>query len=206
MNVELLKENFAKFLKREGLKNTPERYIVLETISQIEQHFDVDELCARLFNEGKRVSKATVYRTVELLVQGGFIKRVIYGERQARYEWNYQVKYHEHLICTQCERIVEFYSPELERLKGAIADALGFRTRDSHVELRGHCQRYEQTGSCPHYEEGQRDPGGASKRITRIDLSEMSSIDWSPRRAAATDSSESGKQGGTAAPASSHHG
>lgn len=181
MNAEILKENFIKFLKREGLKNTPERHVVLETISGLERHFDVDELCAQLFNEGKRVSKATVYRTIELLVKGGFIKRVIYGERQARYEWNYQVKYHEHLICVDCERIFEFYSPELERIKGTIFESLDFRPRDSHVELRGRCRTYERTGACPHRHES--GPPPIEERIIRIDLSGKHPMPWMPGEA-----------------------
>jgi len=156
INVELLKENFAKFLKREGLKNTPERHIVLECIARMEEHFDVDRLCAQLYTENSRISKATVYRTVELLVKGGFIKRVIYGERQARYEWNYQVKYHEHLICVNCSFIFEFYNPELERMKGSIAEALGFRPKESLVEIRGICKRYERDGACEYHDLSQK--------------------------------------------------
>lgn len=170
INVEALKENFVKFLRREGLKNTPERHLVLEVVANMEQHFDVDHLCAALYEAGKRVSKATVYRTVELLVKGGFIKRVIYGERQARYEWNYQVKYHEHLICTTCHFIFEFYNPELERLKARIAERLGFRPRDSHVEIRGICRRYERDGACRYYDLSRADESIArgANRVIRL--------------------------------------
>jgi Fur family ferric uptake transcriptional regulator len=170
INVDALKENFVKFLRREGLKNTPERHLVLEIVANMEQHFDVDQLCAALHDAHKRVSKATVYRTVELLVKGGFIKRVIYGERQARYEWNYQVKYHEHLICTNCQFIFEFYNPELERLKASIAERLGFRPRDSHVEIRGICRRLERDGHCRYYEMSQQDEALArgANRVIRL--------------------------------------
>jgi Fur family ferric uptake transcriptional regulator len=178
INVELLKENFVKFLRREKLKNTPERHIVLEHAAQMRQHFDVDQLCASLYAADKRVSKATVYRTVELLVKGGFIKRVIYGERQARYEWNYQVKYHEHLICANCEFIFEFYNPELEILKARIADSLGFRPKDSHVEIKGICRRFERDGECRYYtlSRENKDLARRANRVIRL----TNDVDFSP--------------------------
>jgi Fur family ferric uptake transcriptional regulator len=168
MNSDTLKENFIKFLKRQGLKNTPERLQVLEVISSLDHHFDIEELSLILERNKRRVSRATVYRTIELLVKGGFIKRVIYADRQARYEWNYQVKYHEHLICKQCGRILEFYSAEMEKLKGLISEKLGFRPIESHVEIHGNCREFERTGTCPHYEQAGSEPA-REERIIRID-------------------------------------
>ena len=133
------KSHFIRYLGEQGLKMTPERERILEEIFATEGHFEADELTYRLRGKGEKISKATVYRTLPLLVQAGLLKEVIHGEKHLHYEHVHEGERHDHLICLKCGKIIEFEDEALETLQKRIAERYRFQTLHHRLELYGRC-------------------------------------------------------------------
>lgn len=137
------KENpqFLNYLKQEGLKWTSGREKVFREAVATEGHFEAEELAYRLREKGTRVSKATVYRTLPLLVKAGLIKEVIHGEKHHHYEHNHEESQHDHLICLKCGKIVEFGEESLREIEGKICKKHQFQPQKIVVEIFGYCKK-----------------------------------------------------------------
>lgn len=137
------KENpqFLNYLKQEGLKWTSGREKVFREAVATEGHFEAEELAYRLRKKGGRVSQATVYRTLPLLVKAGLIKEVIHGEKHHHYEHNHEESQHDHLICLKCGKIVEYEEESLREIGGKICEKYQFRPQKIVVEIFGYCKR-----------------------------------------------------------------
>src|SRR4030042_602897 len=114
------KPQFLLYLKQEGLKWTPERDKIFQEALALEGHFEAEELAYLLRKKGNRISKATVYRTLPLLVKAGLIKEVIHGEKHHHYEHIHDEKRHDHLICLKCGKIFEFEDDSLREIEEKI--------------------------------------------------------------------------------------
>ncbi len=134
------KPQFVKFLKHQGCKWTPEREKVLQEVFATEGHFEADELSYRLRKKGRQVSKATVYRTLPLLVKAGLIKEVIHGEKHHHYEHTHDEKHHDHLICLKCGKIIEFHDASLREIEEKVCKKNHFRPQEILLEIFGYCQ------------------------------------------------------------------
>lgn len=132
---------FKEFLKRKGLKLTTERKSILKEIYSFHGHFDPDELLLRLRKKGSRVSKASIYRTIPLLIESGLIEEVIKVDKHSHYEHTYGHGHHDHMICLKCGSVVEFHSQELEDLQEKLCKKDGFRGISHTLEIRGYCKR-----------------------------------------------------------------
>lgn len=141
--IELVKQIFSTYLKEKGQRQTPERFMVLEEMYNSDGHLDADELFFRIKNAGARVSRATVYNTLELLIECGLVQRHQFGQNQYFYERAYAYQQHDHLICRECGAVMEFCDPrimEIQRLMEKIYDF----TVDSHsLHLFGKCTNPE---------------------------------------------------------------
>jgi Fur family transcriptional regulator, ferric uptake regulator len=135
------KFHFSKYLGEQGLKMTSERERILEEIFDLEGHFEADELTYRLRSKGEKISKATVYRTLPLLVTAGLIKEVIHGEKHLHYEHVHDGERHDHLICLTCGKIIEFEEPALRRIEKQICQKNGFTPKKIVFEIFGYCRR-----------------------------------------------------------------
>src|SRR5712672_3769114 len=113
-------EKFREFLEIRGEKLTSPRRILVRHIFDSHKHFDADELVADLRSAGRRVSRATVYRTLRLLVEAGLLRELRLTNRSA-YEHDYGYPSHDHLHCTECNTIVEFRNEEIQKLREAIS-------------------------------------------------------------------------------------
>lgn len=102
---EALREQLTEFLRRRGLRKTPERYAILEKAMEMRAHFGVDDLYNGMESEGYHVSRATVYNTLELLCEAAILNRHLFATNQARYE--IATGAHLHLICHKCGKIRE---------------------------------------------------------------------------------------------------
>jgi Fur family ferric uptake transcriptional regulator len=131
---------FRDYLKDQGFKWTPEREKVLKEALILEGHFEADELVYRLRRKGIRVSKATVYRTLPLLVKAGFIKEVIHGEKHLHYEHVHGNSRHDHLICLGCGKIIEFEDGAMRELEERICRERKFRPEKVLFEIYGYCE------------------------------------------------------------------
>lgn len=133
---------FLSYLKsQQGLKWTPEREKVLQEVFATDGHFETEELTYRLRRKGSRVSKATVYRTLPLLVKAGLIKEVIYGEKHRHYEHVHEGEHHDHLVCLKCGKISEFEDGSLIKDIEKVCERSQFQPQKVLVEVFGYCKK-----------------------------------------------------------------
>ena len=137
-------QKFREYIKEKGLRNTPERETIIDEIFAIHDHFDVDELFLRLRNKKKRVSKASLYRTIPLLIDSGLIKEVYFEEGHLHYEHIYGRTHHCHLRCISCGRIIEFADDEIGAIQSRIGKKYDFAITAHRFELQGYCPQCAQ--------------------------------------------------------------
>jgi len=131
-------DKFREFLEIRGDKLTEPRRIIVRHVFDSHKHFDADELVADLRAAGRRASRATVYRTLRLLVEAGLLRELRLTNRTA-YEHDYGYPSHDHLHCSSCNRIVEFDNEEIRRLRDAISREHGFRPAGHRFVITGLC-------------------------------------------------------------------
>ncbi len=132
-------ETFQKYLASENLKLTPQRVAILDTIFAAHGHFDADDLFFALRKDGKRISKATVYRTLELLIGAGLIRQLDFGKGHRAFELVFGRSHHDHLICTSCGKVVEFDDPTIQELQARVCRRLSFRPESHSLRILGRC-------------------------------------------------------------------
>src|SRR3989339_1032456 len=106
---------FKEYLTSRKLKFTAERQAILDRVFENHKHFEADELLVDLRLNDMKISKATIYRTLALLVKCGLLREVIFGEKHAHYEHVYGHEHHEHLVCIKCGKIIEFSDERIEK-------------------------------------------------------------------------------------------
>lgn len=131
-------EKFREFLEIRGEKLTEPRRVLVRHIFDSHKHFDADELVADLRGAGRSVSRATVYRTLRLLVEAGLLRELRLTNRTA-YEHDYGYPSHDHLHCTQCDRVVEFTDDEVRRIRESVSLAHGFLASGHRFVITGLC-------------------------------------------------------------------
>lgn len=132
-------KKFKEYLKAKGLKLTPEREAILRQVFSDHKHFEADELLIAMRQHSKKVSKATIYRTLFHLVKSGLLKEVVFGEKHVHYEHVFGHEHHEHLVCLSCGKIIEFSSQKLEKLKNDICRENKFKSKSHRLQIFGLC-------------------------------------------------------------------
>ncbi|MBL8950961.1 MAG: transcriptional repressor [Myxococcaceae bacterium] len=130
-----------------GLKSTRQRALIIDTFFESDGHQSVEEVWARVRKNDARVSVATVYRTMKLLSESGLAHARNFGDGQTRYEAAIGKHHHDHLICTSCNKIIEFENDRIEALQDAVAKKHGFRVTSHKMELYGLCRDCQRLSS-----------------------------------------------------------
>ena len=133
-------EKFRDYLRSRNLPLTEQRARVAQALFSTHKHVSVEEIIERLHEERVLIGKATVYRTLDLLVESGLVREHDFGEGFKRYEYLAGPADHEHLICEGCGKLIEFKSPEIDELKRELARAHNFRPRYHRLEVYGLCE------------------------------------------------------------------
>jgi Fur family ferric uptake transcriptional regulator len=136
--TESPEHKFREFLEIRGEKLTQPRRLLVHHIFDSHKHFDADELVVDLHNAGHSVSRATVYRTLRLLVEANLLRELRLTNRTA-YEHDYGYPSHDHLHCTDCNRVVEFRNDEVRKLREAVSLENGFRPIGHRFIITGVC-------------------------------------------------------------------
>jgi Fur family transcriptional regulator, ferric uptake regulator len=140
MDNETARETLTRHLKTRGKhRATPERYAILDAVLEIPGHFDAESLYYRLVSNGVKISKATVYNTLELLLECGLVSKYQFAENTSRYEKAFGRPHHHHLICLECGDIIEFVNERLERIQEEVCAEKNFHAQSSSLQVFGIC-------------------------------------------------------------------
>jgi Fur family transcriptional regulator, ferric uptake regulator len=140
---------FQDFLLQQGLKLTTERSALVREIFATHYHFEADELLFKMKQKGLKISRATVYRTLELLVKSGMVRRVHLGEDHYHYEHVTGNSHHDHLICTTCGGVIEFHDEVLEQRQRDICEKKKFTPTFHNLQILGVCDACKRKGQTP---------------------------------------------------------
>jgi Fur family ferric uptake transcriptional regulator len=140
-NFESAKKILTAYIESRGLRKTPERFAILEEIYSRNDHFDVDELYISMKNKKYRVSRATVYNTLDVLVECDLVTRHQFGKNLAQYEKSYGSRQHDHLICTECQKVLEFCDPRIQSIQSMVGEMLQFKVAHHSLIFYGNCNR-----------------------------------------------------------------
>ncbi|MBK1792573.1 Fur family transcriptional regulator [Persicirhabdus sediminis] len=145
-----IEERLSEFIRSKGLRNTPQRNAVVDAIFSEDEHFTADELWERIRKTSLKASRATVYRTISLLVEAGLLHEIDLGGDQKTYDPNFlDSPSHNHLICIDCGEVVEFEDSHIELLTDCITRRLGYRPQKQSLRIEACCDKLRNNGSCP---------------------------------------------------------
>ena len=143
------KARFLEFLNGKNLRVTAQRKLIIDTAFGTRQHFTAEQLLAWSRARDRSVSRATVYRTLPLLIESGLVREMDFGKDYKFYDPNYaEHPHHNHIICQDCNRIVEFESEKIKQLETEISQQMGFSVKTHRLQITASCEEFRRLGAC----------------------------------------------------------
>lgn len=150
MDAEL-RQKIYDFIERKGLRKTVQREAIIQAAYCTTDHYTAEELIVMARAIDPSVSRATVYRTLPLLVESGFLKEIDLGKDHKTYDPNFANQpHHNHLICVDCHKVIEFEDAHIETLEDCIAKRLGFTPTSKVIRIEATCDQFRRLGHCQH--------------------------------------------------------
>lgn len=144
-------ERVHAYLAEKGLRKTPQRDAIVQAAFSTKEHYTAEDLLTMARRVDSSVSRATIYRTLPLLVECGVLKEMDFGKDYKFYDPNYLERpHHNHLICVDCNRIVEFEDQHIELLEDCITRRLGFSPASKSLRIEANCEEFRKCGACTH--------------------------------------------------------
>ena len=154
------KEIFLEHIQKSGLRRTGQRDLIMEIFLRTEEHLTSEDLYWLVQKDDSTVGHTTVYRTLKLLTEAGLAREVRFGDNKTYYEHHYNHDHHDHMICTECGKVFEFFSQAIESMQDEMADKLGFRPTHHSLRMWGVCSDCQKKESELH-----SSPSGAQPRV-----------------------------------------
>lgn len=162
-------EVFLKHIQAKGLKRTAQRDLILEVFLRTEEHLSSEDLYRLVQKEDPTIGQTTVYRTLKLLTEAGLAREVRFGDGRTKYEHQYKHKHHDHMICSQCGRVIEFFSAELEAIQDRMAAKHKFEVTQHLLRIIGLCAECRRANKQAEKRDSESQPSikMAAGRVTR---------------------------------------
>ena len=151
---------FLDHIQAAGLRKTGQRDLILEIFLSTEEHLTSEDLHSLVHKKDPTVGLTTVYRTLKLLTEAGLAREVRFGDNKTYYEHHYNHEHHDHMICTECGKVIEFFSPDIEDLQDQMASNFGFKPTHHSLRMWGVCSDCQEKKT-----DSQTAPPGAQPRV-----------------------------------------